>query len=205
MTDSDYFIFFSPPCHRICFSWLVKQSLINWPGGTRGRIQSFFLYISQNVFDNSLCTLHYPGTACWQSRVCCSSTTASALRSAQFYHEQLNQHATPLLVKVSEKCLPSNHLMLPCLPNRWCTREMKRRPGRLSVFNTRLPHTAALAVISNAGSDSDRKASVIEMTLAHDSLCMTSKNREFREMEKTYFISLSLFLFICSPPMHYSQ
>lgn len=45
---------------------------------------------------------------------------------------------------------------------------MKRQPSRLSVFNTRLPHTAALAVNSDEGSDSDRKASVIEMTLPRD-------------------------------------
>lgn len=61
-----------------------------------------------------------------------------------------------------------NILMLPCLPNRGCTLEIKRQPSRLSAFNTRLPHTAALAVNSDEGGDFDSKASVIEMTLTHN-------------------------------------
>lgn len=77
--------FFSrPPCHRICLSWLVKQSLINLAWWFMGQNPAYLFCISQDVFDNSLCTLQYPGTAHWQSPVCCSSAMAGDLRSAQF-------------------------------------------------------------------------------------------------------------------------
>lgn len=74
----------------------------------------------------------------------------------------------PCLLRSLQSVFLLTILMLPRLPNRGWTLEMKRQPSRLSVFNTRLPHTVVLAVNSDEGGDYDRKASVIEMTLPCD-------------------------------------
>lgn len=108
MTDSDYFIFFLSPCHRICFSWLVKQPLINWPGGTWGRIQPFSF-----TFPRMCLTIHCAHSstlAVLAGRAQCAAPQPWLVTRAQLDSAAniSNRCVSPLLVKGSAKCSPIN-------------------------------------------------------------------------------------------------